>query len=209
MEPLGNDRSARPGGSSCRGGDRGLPVSPLEFFDLVGGVLGDPASDVGEPGLRIDIVNLGRDDWAVHGGGALAAAFRAAKKPGLGVQRGAASRALGGVVAEADPSVIQEALEQGRALEPVVQGSGHTVSRRESGPVRVRPYLGVGDERRAARLALAGKARGGRGPLRRHLGRQFIFGGRCLQIFELKLHLIEQPRRGLRVRATRSGASTS
>jgi hypothetical protein len=34
---------------------------------------GDPGQDVGQPGLRIDAVHLGRHDEAVHGGGALTA----------------------------------------------------------------------------------------------------------------------------------------
>jgi hypothetical protein len=36
-------------------------------------MFGDAGQDVGEPGLRIDIVHLGGDDQAVHNGGALAA----------------------------------------------------------------------------------------------------------------------------------------
>src|SRR5271170_4981464 len=37
-------------------------------------------------------------------------------------------------------------------------------------------------------------------PPRRLFGRQFVLGRCCLQIFELKLHLIQQPRRPLRTR---------
>jgi hypothetical protein len=40
-------------------------------------VLGDAGQDVGQPGLRIHVVDRGRDDNAVHGGGALSAAIRA------------------------------------------------------------------------------------------------------------------------------------
>ena len=40
-------------------------------------VLGDAGQDVGQPGLRIHVVHRGRDDDAVHGGGALSAAIGA------------------------------------------------------------------------------------------------------------------------------------
>jgi hypothetical protein len=38
---------------------------------------------VGEPGLRIDVAHLGRDDQAVHHRRAFAAAIRAAEQPTL------------------------------------------------------------------------------------------------------------------------------
>jgi len=40
-------------------------------------VRSDTGQDVGQPGLRIDVVHFGRDDDAVHGGGALSAAIGA------------------------------------------------------------------------------------------------------------------------------------
>ena len=42
---------------------------------------GDPGQDVGQPSLRIDAVHLGRDDEAVHGGGALTTAVGSAEHP--------------------------------------------------------------------------------------------------------------------------------
>jgi hypothetical protein len=47
---------------------------------------GDARQDVGEPGLRIDVVHLGRDDQAVHHRGPFAAAIRAAEQPGFSAQ---------------------------------------------------------------------------------------------------------------------------
>jgi hypothetical protein len=44
---------------------------------------GDAGEDVGEPGLRVDVVHLGRDDQAVHGGGAICASIGAGKEPRL------------------------------------------------------------------------------------------------------------------------------
>lgn len=42
---------------------------------------GDAREDMGEPGLGIDAVLLRCDDETIHGGGALAAAIRAAEQP--------------------------------------------------------------------------------------------------------------------------------
>jgi hypothetical protein len=44
---------------------------------------GDAGEDIGQPGLRIDAIHLGRDNQAVHGGGALSAAIRSAEEPRL------------------------------------------------------------------------------------------------------------------------------
>jgi hypothetical protein len=38
---------------------------------------GDAGEDVGQPGLRIDAVHLGRDDQAIHGRGASSASIGA------------------------------------------------------------------------------------------------------------------------------------
>jgi hypothetical protein len=40
----------------------------------MGRMHGDPGQDVGQPGLRIDIVQFGSDNQVVHCGGPLAAA---------------------------------------------------------------------------------------------------------------------------------------
>jgi len=53
------------------------PVPGQEFVEPVDRVLGDTGQDVGQPGLRIDVVQFGRDDDAVHDGGALSAAIGA------------------------------------------------------------------------------------------------------------------------------------
>lgn len=58
----------------------------------------DAGEHVGEPGLRVDIVEAGGLDQRVKDGGALTAAVRAAEQPGLAAERDAAKGALGGVV---------------------------------------------------------------------------------------------------------------
>jgi hypothetical protein len=65
--------------------------------------------------------------------GALSAAIGSDKEPCLAAERDAAQRALGGVVAQADPGVIEEAGEGRGPLEHVIHGLGNGVVARELG----------------------------------------------------------------------------
>ena len=51
------------------------PIPRQQFVEFLEGMFGDAGQDIGKPGLRVDVVHLGRDDQAVHNGGALAAAI--------------------------------------------------------------------------------------------------------------------------------------
>ena len=62
--------------------------------------ISDAGEDVGEPGLRIDVVQLGRGDQAVQDRGALAAAIGASEQPRLPPQGDAAQGALPSVTLE-------------------------------------------------------------------------------------------------------------
>src|SRR6266446_2574961 len=57
----------------------GAPIPWQQIVELVNRVFGDASEDVSEPGLRINIVHLGRDDQAVHDRGSLAATIGAAE----------------------------------------------------------------------------------------------------------------------------------
>ena len=60
----------------------GLPPIPgQEIFDAAGGVVRQPAEDIGEPGARIDLEELAGFDQRIDGGGTLAAAVGAGKSP--------------------------------------------------------------------------------------------------------------------------------
>lgn len=113
---------------------------------------GDASQDVCEPSLRIDVIHLGSDDQAVEDRRALTAAIRAAEQPRLAAQGDAAQRALGGVVAEADAAIVEEADERGPAPQHVVDGLGQIVSAGELVARLVQPSLQFGDEGLAARL---------------------------------------------------------
>ena len=116
-------------------------------------MLGDARQNVGEPGLRIDVVHLGRDDQAVHHRGPLAATVRAAEQPGFSPQCDTAHAALGGVVGQADAAIVEEARERDPALEHVVHGLGDIVAAREFGALFAHPGFQVGHQRCAEFLA--------------------------------------------------------
>jgi len=116
-------------------------------------MLGDARQNVGEPGLRIDVVHLGCDDQVVHQRGTLAAAIRPAEQPRLPTQSDAAHTTLCRIVGQADAAVIEEAGERTPALEHVVHGLGHIVVARELGALLTHPSLQIGHERRAEILA--------------------------------------------------------
>jgi hypothetical protein len=44
-------------------------------------MFGDAGQDVGQPGLRVDIIQFGSDDQAVHRRGALSAAVGTGEQP--------------------------------------------------------------------------------------------------------------------------------
>jgi hypothetical protein len=107
---------------------------------------GDAAKDIGEPSLRIDVIHLGGDDKAVHGGGALTAAIGAGKEPRLPAEGNAAKAAFGSVVREAHASVVKEAREGRPALEHIVHGLGDIASTRELGSRLPHPGFEIRDQ---------------------------------------------------------------
>src|SRR5713226_7768960 len=78
--PSGPCASDRVSGSYCGAVDD-VPVPRQKFIGARGRVIVDPAEHIGEPGLRVDIVHLGRDDQAVHGRGPLAATIGSGEQP--------------------------------------------------------------------------------------------------------------------------------
>src|SRR5580692_9291890 len=64
-----------------------LPVPRQEFVDPLGGMILQSRQDVCEPGLRIDVVELGGFDEGVDGGGAAAAVVGAGERPVVAADR--------------------------------------------------------------------------------------------------------------------------
>ncbi len=113
------------------------------------GDIGDPGEDVGEPRLGIDVVHLGGDDQAVHEGGSLAATVRTGEQPRLSAKGNTAQGALGGIVAEAKPAIVEEAGEAGPPLEHVIDRLGDRGVTGQAGAFGAHPRLQVGNQRGA------------------------------------------------------------
>jgi hypothetical protein len=57
-----------PGSSGFSGEILSVPIPGQELVNALGGMIGQAREDVGEPGLRIDVVELGGGNQAVDGG---------------------------------------------------------------------------------------------------------------------------------------------
>src|SRR5579883_2803603 len=110
---------------------------------------------IGEPGLWIDVVQLGGLDQRVDGSGSAATLVRSREGPVFAADRDAAQRSLGGIVRHAQPAVIEEADEAGPAVEAVGDRLGDIVARRELGALLAQPSLQCGDDWPALLLAHA------------------------------------------------------
>ena len=113
---------------------------------------GNAGKDIGQPGLRIDAVHLGRDDQAVHGGGAPSAAIRAAEQPGFSSKSDAPQPSFGGIVGEAHAAVLQEQREARPTLEDVVERLGQVMPTGQPGKLLPHINLKVLDQGPAQRL---------------------------------------------------------
>jgi hypothetical protein len=71
-------------------------------------MVGQPCQNIGEPGLRIDIVELGGFDECVDSGGALAALIGTCERPVVAPDRDAAQRPLSRIVGHAQAAVIED-----------------------------------------------------------------------------------------------------
>ena len=81
------------------------------------------------------------------------AAIGAGEQPRLSAESDAAKAALGGVVRQANASVVEEPCEGGPALQHVVHGLGEIAAARELGPLGAHPGFEIGDQRRTQLLA--------------------------------------------------------
>lgn len=72
-------------------------------------MLSDPSEYIGEPSLRVHLVEASSLDQGVEDGSTLAPAIGSAEQPSLPAQRHAAEGTFGSVVREANPAVVEEA----------------------------------------------------------------------------------------------------
>lgn len=81
---------------------------------------GDAREHVGQPGQRIDIVELCRRNERGHGGCPGSAAFGTGEEPRFSSQSEASERPLGSIVREANSAVVEEAREAIPAPEQII-----------------------------------------------------------------------------------------
>jgi len=116
-------------------------------------MVGDTSKDIGQPGLRIDIVEPRGLDERVEDGRSLAAAIGSAEQPSLSAKRNAAQSPFCGVVGDADPTIVEEPGERIPAAQHVVYGLGEIMIAGQLGELVGQPDVKLGDEWRAQFLA--------------------------------------------------------
>ena len=94
-------------------------------------MLGNSSQHIGQPRLRIDIVEATGLDQRIDDGGALPAAIRAAEWPRLPAQRHTAQRTFGSVVGQANSAVSEEPGEGIPAPQHVVDRLGQIMMARQ------------------------------------------------------------------------------
>ena len=98
-----------------------------------------PAEYVGEPGARIDVIELAGLDQRVDGSGALAATVGAGKGPVVTADGDAAQGSFGRIVGQANAAIIEEAGQGRPEFEAVLDGLGDRVFRGEFGALLAQP----------------------------------------------------------------------
>jgi hypothetical protein len=150
---LGAERNVR--SRSFGGDDFPAPIPGQQLVDMLGWMIGQACEHVGEPGLWIDVVELGGGDQRVDGSGAPTAFVGACEGPVFAPHCDGAQFALGGVVRHAQSAVVEEARECRPALEAVVYGFPGLAALGDPGALLAQPSLQLDGERSAALLARA------------------------------------------------------
>src|SRR5207248_10140502 len=134
----------------------GGPVPGQELGEAFGGMGGELGEDVGEPGGRIEAVELGGLGQSVDCGGALATVVGTGEQPVLAAKDQGADRPLGGVVVDLEAAVVAIAGELRPAAQPIADGSGELALAGDAPEARLQPGFELIAERSG--VALAGDA---------------------------------------------------
>src|SRR5262245_61385992 len=148
--------------SSLRGDDLRAPIPWQKLVDSLGGMIWQSIEHVGEPCLRIDVIELCGRDQRVDGSCAPAAFVGASEGPVAAANCDSTHLALSGVVRHAEASVIEEASERIPAFEAVIDGLAGLAVLGDPGALLAQPAFQRNDEWSAALIAHA------RTLLRRH-----------------------------------------
>src|SRR4051794_26885655 len=101
-----------------------VPIPWQQFSNPVLRHVCDASEHIGQPCLRIDVVELGRHDQRGHGRRPVSAALGTGEEPRLSPQRKSSKSTLGCIVREADPAIFDEAGKPVPTLEHVVDRLG-------------------------------------------------------------------------------------
>ena len=101
-----------------------MPVPGQEFSDEASRVVGDAEEQVSEIVLRVEAVELGALDQRIERSGAAAAGIGAGKQIILAANGDTAQGALGGIVVERQPAVIETTDQRGPARPHIAEGLG-------------------------------------------------------------------------------------
>ena len=110
---------------------------------MLGRMVGDAGEHVGEPGLRVDIVEPSGLDQRVQDGGSVTTAVGAAEQPGFAAKRHTAQGTLGCIVRQTEPAVIEEAGERRPAAQHILAGLGEIMAARQLGELVLQPVVQV------------------------------------------------------------------
>ncbi len=101
----------------------------------------DTVEDIGQPGLWIEAIHLGRFDEGHRSGQRLATAIGSREEPVLPTDADRAHGALGRVVVDADAAVLEEKLEGWPTAEYVAEGLGEIALARNAQQLGLGPGL--------------------------------------------------------------------
>ncbi len=114
---------------------------------------GEPGERVGEPGLRIDAIELARFDHAGDHGPMIAAVVRPGEQGILAIQRERTDGTLDRVAVEFDPAIVEEAGQPLPARERIADRLGERALAAELGELGVEEATKLVDARTALLLS--------------------------------------------------------
>jgi hypothetical protein len=133
-------------------GRRAFPLPRQQFRQPALRDFSDAGEDIGQSGERIDVVEFRCHDQRRHSRRPIGSAFGSGEQPRLTSESKTAQRPLGSVVAQTDPSILEEACKAVPALEQIVDRLNDSGRSRQAGAFLAQPSLQLGKERGALLL---------------------------------------------------------
>jgi hypothetical protein len=132
-----------------------LPIPGQKFIDPLGRMVLQASEDIGGPGVRIDVVDLGGVDQRIDRGSAAATFIRACEGPVVATDSNWPDFPLGGIVGHAQPPVVEEARQRHPSGQAIGDGFADAALSRELCALLTQPDLQRDHERTTAFIAHA------------------------------------------------------